>query len=95
MILALKWSIVLLSVLCSGASFALLTIYVRRSYAQHVVPMAISMLVVLGVLAHRAVDGTMPNWELWLVASALLVKCVGLWTIVKRVQARPRMETNP
>lgn len=86
---ALQWSIVLLACLCFGASFALLTLYIRRAYARHVVPMAISMMVILSVLAHRAFVGTMPDWELALVATAMFIKCFGLWVIVKRVQARP------
>lgn len=92
---ALQAAAEILGLLCIGIALALTTVYIRRSYAVHVIPMALSMGVVLGVLVQAIKGDILPTWELVLVVVALAVKAFGLVMILKRVQARPKKPVGP
>lgn len=73
---------------CIGVALALTTIYVGRSYAVHVVPMGVSMVLILSVVLHGVYVKRIPLMEREILAAALMIKSVGLWMILKKVQSR-------
>ncbi len=77
--------IIALGLFNMAAILALTTVYIRRVYAKHVVPMGLSAATLLAVIV---MHGNFSMTEQVALAAALLTKCVGLWAIFSRIQDR-------
>ncbi len=81
-------AIAALGLFCAGMILALVTVYMRRIYAWHVVPMGLSATTILVLVIYGSLTDELSTVAQCVVAAALVIKCLGLWMILSRIHAK-------